>query len=170
MKEEVPLLPDGKRITGTLVWYYFICKREVWLMGHEITPDEEKNSLRVGRAIHDIYYENLRKEIQYEGIKIDRIRGKTVYEIKSSSKYLESAKFQLLYYVMRLKEEGLETEGELLIPRERKRIKLKMGSEDMEKLFSALKEISEIVKEEKPPEAVKIQFCHRCAYRDLCWA
>ncbi len=53
-------LPDGKHIIGTLVWYYFICKMEVWLMGHEITPDDDQENLKVGRAIHTIYYRNLK--------------------------------------------------------------------------------------------------------------
>ncbi|MGC8937341.1 MAG: Dna2/Cas4 domain-containing protein, partial [Candidatus Methanomethylicaceae archaeon] len=39
------MLRCGKPITGTLVWYFFICKREVWLMGHEITPDEDASTL-----------------------------------------------------------------------------------------------------------------------------
>lgn len=26
-------------VTGTLIWYYYICKREVWLMFHQIAPD-----------------------------------------------------------------------------------------------------------------------------------
>jgi len=113
-------LPDGKHITGTLVWYYFICKREVWLMGHEITPDEEQESLRVGRAIHEIYYRDLKSEVEFEGIKIDRIRNRVIYEIKTSSKYMESAKFQLLFYIYRLEQEGLKMKGELLIPRGKK--------------------------------------------------
>ncbi|MCD6318594.1 Dna2/Cas4 domain-containing protein, partial [Candidatus Aerophobetes bacterium] len=27
-----------RRITGTLIWYYYICRREVWLMAHELHP------------------------------------------------------------------------------------------------------------------------------------
>jgi len=101
------ILPDGKRVTGTLVWYYFICKREVWLMGREITPDEDEELLKIGRAIHDIYYRDMKKEVRLDGIRIDRIRGRVIYEIKTSSKYLEATKFQLLYYIYRLREEGV---------------------------------------------------------------
>jgi len=30
-----------KNITGTLIWYYYICERECWLMAHQINPHQE---------------------------------------------------------------------------------------------------------------------------------
>jgi len=24
------------RVTGTMVWYYYVCQREVWLMAHQL--------------------------------------------------------------------------------------------------------------------------------------
>jgi len=30
-----------QEITGTLIWYYYICPREVWLMAHELNPNQE---------------------------------------------------------------------------------------------------------------------------------
>jgi CRISPR/Cas system-associated exonuclease Cas4 (RecB family) len=41
-------LASGRPITGTLLWYYAICKREVWLMAHSIAPDEENQALEMG--------------------------------------------------------------------------------------------------------------------------
>lgn len=163
-------LPDGRRITGTLVWYYFVCKREVWLMGHEITPDEEQESLSIGRAVHRIYYRDLKEEVELEGIKIDRVKGRVIYEIKTSSRYLEAARFQLLYYIYRLREEGAEVEGELLIPRERKRERVFLTEENAQRLRLALEDISRIVEEETPPAPERTPYCRRCAYRDFCWS
>lgn len=162
------ILPDGKRVTGTLVWYYFICKREVWLMGREITPDEDEELLKIGRAIHDIYYRDMKKEVRLDGIRIDRIRGRVIYEIKTSSKYLEATKFQLLYYIYRLREEGVEVDGEILIPKEGKRIRV--DKNDIQKLEAVIEEISKIVMEEKPPEPQRVPFCRKCAYRNFCWS
>ncbi|MGC8569521.1 MAG: Dna2/Cas4 domain-containing protein, partial [Nitrososphaeria archaeon] len=121
---KTPRLPGGRAITGTLVWYYFVCKREVWLMSREITPDEQDEGLRIGRAVHSVYYKDMKKEVQLEGMKVDRVRGRMIYEIKTSSKYLEAAKFQLLYYIYRFMEEGVDVDGEILIPREGKRIRV----------------------------------------------
>jgi CRISPR-associated exonuclease Cas4 len=169
--EEDYLLRSGKVISGTLVWYYFICKREVWLMGHEITPDEDFQSLEVGRAVHEIYYQRLSREISLEGIKLDLVeRGRRkVCEVKASSKFLEAAKFQLLYYLYRLRELGIEASGDILIPRERKRITVSLNEESERKLLVALGEIRKIVEVENPPKPKKGPFCKGCAYRDFCW-
>ena len=50
MEEEV-------RVGGTLIWYYCICPREVWLMSHQLTPDQELDALVVGRAVGETTYQ-----------------------------------------------------------------------------------------------------------------
>lgn len=164
-------LSSGKIITGTLVWYFFICKREVWLMGREIIPDEDFSSLEVGRTIHNIFYKDFKKEVTFDGIKLDFIKKKekTVCEVKTSSKFLEATKFQVAYYLYRLKQYGISTSGEVLVPRERRKVKVVLGEELEKKLLESLKEISKIVESEKPPAPVRIPFCRRCAYREMCW-
>ena len=141
-------------------------------MSHGITPDEDFPSLEIGRAIHEIYYERMLKEVSFEGIKLDVLkRGETVIcEVKTSSKFLQAAKFQLLYYLYRLETMGMKTHGEIRIPKERRKIKVYLNEENRNVLLKALKEIREIVNSEKPPEPYKIPFCKRCAYREFCWA
>jgi CRISPR-associated exonuclease Cas4 len=40
-------------VNGTLVWYYSICKREVWLMSRNISPDQRDTNIDIGRFIHE---------------------------------------------------------------------------------------------------------------------
>ncbi len=166
-------LPSGEYISGTMVWYYFICKREVWLSSRNLMPDQDAEPLDIGRAVHETYYKRARKEVSLEGAKMDIIseyNGKIVVkEVKTSSKYLKSARFQLLYYLYRLKLEGIDAIGEILIPRERKRIKVILNIKSEEELERALNEIRELVNEEKPPPPKKTPFCRRCAYNEFCW-
>lgn len=165
------IISHDRAISGTLVWYYFICKREVWLIGHEITADQDFPSLEIGRAVHEIFYKEFKKEIELNGIKLDffKKKDKAICEVKTSSKFIESAKFQILYYLYRLKEHGIDAYGEILIPREKKIIKVFLNDKDREKLLYALNDIKRIVELEKPPEPVKIHFCNRCAYNGFCW-
>ncbi|MGC9069057.1 MAG: CRISPR-associated protein Cas4 [Thermoprotei archaeon] len=162
---------DRKIVSGTLIWYYFICKREVWLMGREITPDEDFPSLEIGRVIHEIFYTHSKKEISIEGAKIDLIEkeGKEVCEIKTSSKYLEAAKFQLAYYLYRLKEFGIHASGKIVIPKERKRINVFLDDQTEKKLMETFSEIKNILNSEKPPPPNRISYCKKCAYKDFCW-
>ncbi len=164
-------LPSGKPITGTLLWYYAICKREVWLMARNITPDEEHQSLEIGRVVHESFYTKMKKEVEVEGMKIDVIGGKdgVVYEVKTTSKFLEATKLQLGYYLLRLEQMGVKARGVIAIPRERKRLHIELDSELREQVLSVLKEISELCMKPLPPPPERIRFCRRCAYRDFCW-
>lgn len=164
-------LESGKIITGTLVWYYFICNREVWLMSRELAPDQDFIPLEIGRAIHEIYYARDRKELTFEGIKLDVIKRskKMIFEIKTSSRFLQAAKFQLLYYLYRFEEMGVKMEGEIHIPKERKRILVSLNEDNRKELLKVLSEIKEIVNMENPPKPVKIPYCKRCAYKEFCW-
>jgi len=37
-----------QKITGTLIWYYYMCPRETWLMAHELSPNQEDPFLEIG--------------------------------------------------------------------------------------------------------------------------
>ncbi len=166
------LLPSGKAITGTMLWYYAICKREVWLLAHCITPDEEHQSLEIGRAVHENFYAEMKKEIEAEGMKIDVVSSKEgmIYEVKTSSKFVEATKLQLGYYLYRLERMRIKMDGVIVVPRERRRIRVTLDDQLREKVLKAIKEIRDICSSQTPPQPVKIPFCRRCAYRDFCWA
>lgn len=161
-------------VTGTDIWYYFICKRETWLMLHRIAPDEEDENVEIGRFIHEYRYGREKKEISIDNIKIDRlkkIKGKlVVQEIKKSSRFKESARFQLLYYLDTLQKMGIEAIGELLFPEERKTEVVELTPESKMELNRAIEDIREIARLPVPPDSKKIKFCKKCAYREYCWA
>ena len=71
---------------GTLIWYYYICKREVWLIAHGIEPPQENEFISIGRLVHEEYYRKFKKELLVDNkIKIDILEGKKVIgEIKKS--------------------------------------------------------------------------------------
>lgn len=98
-------------VTGTLVWYYYICHREVWLMGRQITPDEDDSNVELGRFLHQLRYGRDKKEINLGNIKIDIMRRDSeeivIGEIKKSSRFKESARMQLGFYLKELKERGI---------------------------------------------------------------
>lgn len=61
-------------VNGTHIWYYFICKREVWLITHQIAADQEDDNLEIGRFISETSYQRQKKEMLIGNIKVDRIR------------------------------------------------------------------------------------------------
>ena len=143
---------------GTLIWYYYICKREVWLIAHGIEPPQENEFISIGRLIHEEYYRKFKKELLVDNkIKIDVLEGrKVIGEIKKSSKYLESAKMQLAFYLYYLKTvKGERLEGELLIPEERKRIRVKLTTELEKEVERAVWEIERTFHLQKEPKDLR---------------
>lgn len=112
-------------VTGTDIWYYYICHREVWLMKHQIAPDQEDESLDLGRFISEIYYRRNKKELSFGNIVIDRVRQEdgqlVVGEVKKSSRYMKSATMQLLYYLDYLRRMGIEARGSCFFQKNGKR-------------------------------------------------
>ena len=162
------------KVSGTLMWYYFVCKREVWLMSREVTPFEEDDLLEIGRLIHEDSYKREKKEVDLFSMKIDVLRKTNgrllIGEMKKSSSYLMPARMQLLFYLYRLKEMGISAEGELLVPKERKKEKVILSEEAEKKVKNAISDIQKIIALETPPPAVKTHFCNKCAYKDFCFA
>lgn len=161
-------------VTGTLIWYYFICPREVWLMGRNITPDEDDPNIELGRFISQDTYKRDKKEIAVGHAKLDILRNEKGYlvvgEIKKSSKYVKSAKMQLIFYLMELKEKGIDAKGELLFPNEKEKINVELSEDTIAEIEHAKKEIINIIKKEEPPIPTKKAICNNCGYAEFCWS
>lgn len=161
------------KINGTLIWYYFMCHREVWLMYRNILPDQNDENIDIGRFIHEETYKRKNKEISFGNVRFDVImksKGKLIIgETKKSSKYEEASKWQLLYYLKQLRESNIEAEGLLLYPEEKKRVEIKLTKENLEKLCEVEKSIEKLLIG-AAPKKVKKALCKKCGYREYCWS
>lgn len=159
---------------GTLVWFYKICKREVWLMSKNILPDQMDENIDLGRFIHENSYQRKEKEVLFGNVKFDVVfenEDKLVIgETKKTSKYENASKYQLAYYLFVLKDSGINAEGVLLYPEEKKRTKVILTKELEDELKDIIKEIEEIQEKDIPPELKKINFCKNCGYREYCYS
>lgn len=163
-------------VTGTLVWYYAICPREAWLMAHQVEPEREFDLLAEGRLNQEVHYERSArdKELSLPGMRLDRVRREggrlVVSEVKKSSKFIPSARMQLGYYLWRLKREGLDASGELLVPEERFREVVELTPELEVEVEGVVARIEALISAPSPPATKMIPFCKRCAYAEFCWS
>jgi len=161
-------------VGGTLIWYYYICRRQVWLMGHQINPDEDHDNVSLGRFIQDHTYERERKELQVGHSKMDVFHisddGLVIGEVKKSSRFKESARMQLAFYLSELKDRGIKARGELRFPKEKRREEVVLDEKLERELELAKKEILNILFLPAPPLPAKIRLCHKCAYAEFCWS
>jgi len=161
-------------VGGTLVWYYYICPRQVWLIAHQLTPDQEDTNLLIGRLIGETAYAREKKELAVGSSKMDVYRvdeeGLVVGEVKKSSRYRQSARMQLAFYLKQLAALGVAARGELRFPAEREREPVELTDEILCELERVEQEILRLVYQRHPPKARRIKYCKNCAYAEFCWA
>ena len=160
------------RITGVMVQYYHVCKRELWFFAHHL-EQEESDYLDMGRLIHEESYFREKKDVLIDDvISLDllRRRGKmVVLEIKKSSKLEDPVRRQLLYYLWYLKQKGVEAKGEIVYPKEKKKEEVILSREIEEEIPKMLKGLEEVIKLPNPPSPSYKSYCTKCSYYELCW-
>lgn len=165
---------DVMEINGTLMWYYKICKREVWLMSRNIVPDQQDTNIDIGRFIHETSYGRNKKEIEFGNVKFDVLLNTKdeliIGETKKTSKFQEASQMQLLYYLRELRKANINAMGVLLYPEEKKRVEVELTGENILELEKAEDEILLIMNKETPPPIEKNKYCRSCGYREYCYA
>ena len=169
-KERDPHREPSVRITGLMVQYYVVCRRELWFMSRGIDIDRETVNIRRGTHVDEKSYRDKRRSFQINGrIAIDLLETGDVMEVKVSSKMAESARMQLLYYLWYLDRVlGIERQGILAYPRERKRQRVTLDDNRAE-IEEVLRGILETVRRDTPPVLKKKPVCKSCLYQDICW-
>lgn len=161
-------------IGGTLIWYYKICPREVWLMYHDIVPDQKDDNIDYGRFLHEKTYKRNEKEILFGNVRFDVIfknKNKLIIgETKKTSKYAEASKYQLAYYLLVLEQSGILAEGQLLYPEEKKRVDVVLTDSMRNELEEIQESVEKICNQQKPPVPEKISFCKNCGYKEYCYS
>jgi CRISPR-associated exonuclease Cas4 len=159
-------------IGGTLIWYSVMCPRQVWFLSRRIVPDQEHDTLLMGRQVHAESYRQQRREVLIDNtIRIDVVPGEgIVAEVKKSSRFLPAAQLQLAYYLWYLKhKKGVATQGVLLVPLEKRRIDVELTPEVEAQVEAAIRTVQRIVALPQPPPLARLPWCSGCAYATLCW-
>ncbi|BDG17606.1 CRISPR-associated protein Cas4 (plasmid) [Thermus brockianus] len=161
-------------LTGTLFWYFGVCPREAWLMGHGLEPYPDHELLALGRLLQETAYPEGRKEITLPGMRLDLVAHGpegtlVVAEVKRSSGYREAHLLQLGYYLVRLKEEGIPAMGELRYPEERRVERVALTPDLEAKVRAAEEALLELLRSPIPPPPKRIPPCPTCAYYEFCF-
>lgn len=158
-------------VTGLMVKYYHTCHRELWFYANNIDVDRENVGIRHGSSVDDSSYEDSKRSVFVDGrIQLDVLDDGNIVEVKRSSSLEEPGEMQLKFYLWYLKtEKGIDVDGELAYPTERKRESIELTHEDELEMERIVDSIQEIISKPTPPEAEWKPICDACAYHDLCW-
>lgn len=159
-------------ITGTMVYYYFVCKRKLWYFVNEINMEQNSELVSIGKILDETSYAREKKGILIDNtINIDFIKnGAVLHEIKKTKAIEEAGIWQLKYYMYYLQKRGVKTiEAKIDFPLLREAKQVSLESEDIKIIENIIKDIEEIVAQEKPPKIINEKICKKCAYYDLCY-
>jgi len=162
---------DEFRVTGVMMQYYHVCKRELWFYSRDLEIDRGNPNVVRGTHVDDSAYEGQRRNVSIDGtIAIDLLQDGRVVEVKPSSALTEPARMQLLYYLWYLdRVAGIEKDGVLAHPTERNREPVELTPENAERVEDAIRGIHDVVTSDSPPPAEEKPYCDSCAYHDFCW-
>lgn len=164
------------KITGTLINYYLVCHRELWLFANGINMEQESDLVYEGKLIHEESYperSSKYEEVAIDGIKVDYYDAKNhvIHEIKKSNKVDRAHEWQLKYYMYVFEQHGVtDVRGILEYPEMRKTKEVMLSDVDREKIRSMINEIESIIQQEDCPKRVKKGLCRNCSYFDFCYS
>lgn len=161
------------RVNGTLMNYYFHCKRQCYLFGNRLNLEDNSEEVRIGKAIHEERDEKDNTEISIENIKLDKLTAEYLTEVKKSDADIEAAKWQLTYYLKVLKDKGIMRKGKLEFAEKNKGSKKTVIielTEDVElELEKYVQDIDELLIGDDIPKVLGKQRCKKCAYYEYCY-
>lgn len=161
------------RVNGTLINYYFHCKRQCYLHGNRLNLEDNSEIVKIGKAIHEERAQDDNTEIALENIRLDKLTKEYLTEVKKSDADPEASRWQLLYYLKVLKDKGIIRKGKLEFVEknktEKKTVIVELGEKEEEQLKQYISEIETLLQEEQVPDGIQKAHCKKCAYYEYCF-
>ncbi len=161
------------KVNGTLMNYYFHCKRQCYLHGNRLNLEDNSEEVSIGRAMHEARNSNDNTEVALDNIKLDKLTSEYLTEVKKSDADFQAAQWQLLFYLKVLKEKNILRKGKLEFIEKNKCDKkvyfLELDEEKESKLNQYIFEIEELLLREEVPKACYQSSCKKCAYYEYCF-
>lgn len=161
------------KVTGTLMNYYFHCKRQCYLFGNRMNLEDNSEEVEIGRALHEERDSSDNTEIAIENVRLDKLTKEYLTEVKKSDADVEASRWQLLLYLKILKEKGIIRKGKLeFIEKNKSAHKVEiveLTPELEERLKGYEEEIEQLLAGDKIPEVLNAGKCKKCAYYEYCY-
>lgn len=142
-----------ERITGVMVYYYFVCKRKLWYFLHEISMEAENENVMLGKLLDENSYQRGEKHINIDNvINIDFIREhRELHEVKKSRAIEEAGIWQVKYYLYYLQQRGVNgLKAKIDYPLLKKNLLVELTQEDEMRMEQIINDIN----------TMKNRYCH----------
>lgn len=161
-------------VNGTLINYYFHCKRQCYLHGNRINLEDNSEDVKIGKAIHEEKANNKENsELTIDNVKIDKLTDEYLIEIKKSDADVEASRWQLIYYLTILKQKGIERKGKLEFVEKNKTknkiVYIELNEELENELQNYIDDINDLLYKDIIPEVINKPKCKKCSYFEYCY-
>ena len=162
-------------LTATHINYFMVCHRKLWLFSNGINMEHTSDLVAEGKFIHETVYPQRTErytELEIDGSVIDfyDAKNKIIHEIKKSDKMEKAHEWQVKYYIMLLKNNGIDgVTGILEYPKLRQTTKVELTGEDITKLETMIAKIQRIMVDETSPQKIDAKMCKYCSYYEFCY-
>lgn len=162
-------------LTATLINYYHLCHRKMWLHANHIRMEHTSEAVAEGKQLHEHAYPQRAeryREITLDGSKIDFYDpyDKVVHEIKKSDKLEHSHVAQVQFYLYLLRKNGVEgATGLIEYPKLRQTQTVTLPEEDVPMILGWIQDIERIVESDQCPGRIAKSKCRSCSYFDFCY-
>ena len=162
------------KVNGTLMNYYFHCKRQCFLHGNRINLEDNSENVKIGKALHEAKLSDDKSaELEIDNIKIDKISAEYLTEIKKSDAYETASKWQLYYYLYVLKLKGIQRKGKLQFfeknKQESRTLIIELTPEIEAQLLEYVRDIESLIESNDLPPVLHKKQCSKCAYYEYCY-
>jgi CRISPR-associated exonuclease Cas4 len=124
-------------------------------------------------VLHEIKEEKSKQaEIKIDNIKIDRLTKDYLVEFKKSDSDPGAVKWQVLLYLYKLKQKGIEKLGKVEYHEKNKDTKteiIELNEENEKELMRVLEDIEKLIACDIPPAPKFENKCKKCAYYEYCF-
>ena len=162
-------------LTATHINYFMVCKRKLWLFSNGINMEHTSDLVAEGKLVHETVYPQRPErytELEIDGSVIDfyDAKNKIIHEIKKSDKMGKAHEWQVKYYILLLKKNGIEgVTGILEYPKLRQTTKVELTDEDITELEAMIADIQRVVVDETSPQRIDAKICKHCSYYEFCY-
>lgn len=160
------------KISGIMIYYYFICQKKLWYYLNEINMEQNSELVSIGKILDETTYTREKKGILIDNtINIDFIKnGAVLHEVKKTKAIEEAGIWQIKYYMYYLEQRGVKNvEAKIDYPLIRESKEIVLEDDERKALENVEKNILEIKQKENPPKVINEKICKKCAYFDLCY-
>lgn len=162
------------KISGTVINYYFHCRRQCWLFANRINMEDNSEDVRIGKVLHELKLkDDKQSEVLIGNIRVDKLTNEYLVELKKSDADVEAVKWQTLYYLKVLKEKGIERNGKIIFHEKKKQTRkilyVELTEEIENQLDDILEELEKYVQAPLPDSPIFNKKCKRCSYYEYCF-